>query len=130
MIHTYTLTEITGQGASERRTITFFTFDWKPRTLLVVGVSLVPALVVAVALWPLVGPFGLFVATGVVAVALWLFRTRARNNRDLTRYQDLRDRVASRKDIGKFYFAGREVDPLVAQQYTLAPGAISNLKTR
>lgn len=119
MLHTYTLTGITGRAASDRRTITFATIDWKPRTLLVMAAAAVPALVVTLMAWSLVGPFGIIAGAGVVLGALWLFRTRSRTNSDLTRYHDMRDRVVSRKDIGKFFLAGREVDPTMAQSHVL-----------
>lgn len=119
MMHTYTLTGITGRKAAERRTITIASFDWRPRTLLVTALSLPPALIVVIALWPLTGPFALFCGGAIVGAAIWLFLGRTKDSRDLNRFQDLKDRAAARTNKGAFYVGAKRVDPLMSEDHLL-----------
>jgi len=119
MSHTYNLTDITGRKAADRRTITFATIDWQRRTLMVLAWSLLPGAVVVAVLWPLMQEVALLFAAATVGVLMWLFLSKTRDAREVSKYRDMRDRLDSKKDVGRFYLAGREVDPMVNEPTVL-----------
>lgn len=119
----FCLTPLTRGAASQRRVV-IQGFDLPARTLLIAGLASLPAIVVAVIAWSLVGVLGLLAVPIVEALAFWLIETRTRSGLRLRTYRALADKRLAKREVGKFFLVGRELDPLGEEWVTVRSGSV------
>lgn len=103
----YTLTPLTRRAASQRRAV-LSGFDVPWRLVKVLGIGAVPALLVALVLWPLLGAWSLTAFVGVETGVWWLVESRDTTGLKVKHWRGLLDRRQAR--IGALLVCG---EPLV-----------------
>lgn len=104
----FDLTPFTSRQAKQQaRTIVIQRVEVNYRLALILLVALVPAVVVAGALWPLLHELGLFMVPITLTAGWWFFYRRDRNGLKLRTYQSMKDRISARS--GDLYVAGKPV---------------------
>jgi hypothetical protein len=122
-VRIFCLTPLTRGAASQRRVVVHG-FDLPARGLLIAGLAFVPAVVVAVIAWMMVGELGFLAVPLVEVLAFWLIETRTRSGLRLRTYQALTDKQKAKREVGKFFVAGRELDPLGGAWFTVRSGSV------
>ena len=119
----FCLTPLTRGAASQRRVV-IQGFDLPARALLIAGLAFLPAIVVTLIAWALVGMLGLLAIPLVEGLAFWLIETRTRSGLRLRTYRALADKRNAKREVGKFFLAGRELDPLGEEWVTVRSGSV------
>lgn len=104
----YSLTEYTGQKASDERTIYSQGFEIKTQLLKVVIAALVPALFISMLASIFIGNLAILIIPVVVITVVILFEGRARKGPRIRLYRQLIDQHNSKES--SFYIGGRRVD--------------------
>ncbi len=119
----FCLTPLTS-GASRQRRVVLHGFDLPARSLVIAGLAFVPAVLVTAIAWSLVGETALFAVPAVEGLAFWLIETRTRSGLRLKTYQALNDKRKAKREVGKFFVAGREFDPAGEEWYVVRSGSV------
>jgi hypothetical protein len=122
-VRTFCLTPLTRGAASQRRVV-IQGFDLPARTLLIAGLAFLPAVVVTLIAWVIVGEVGLLAIPLVEGLAFWLIEARTRSGLKLRTYQALADKRKAKREVGKFFVAGRELDPLGEEWVAVRSGSV------
>jgi len=117
----YSLTELTRNASADRRVV-IQGFDLPMRGLMIVGIAAIPALIVTIIGWVLVGEYAVLLFVGVEMAAYWLIETRSRRGLQLKRYQTILDRY--RSIDGRFTCCGVEIDPLHGTWATIRSSSV------
>lgn len=123
-MNVYNLTDLTGQRANDKRTVTLLTAELTPKVLVVSVVALIPSLVLAVAFWGLLGSYAILIPVVVVVAADWLFTARTNDARRLPQYKALLDQRQAKAMVGKFVVGTRVVDPMMSDSLHLVSASI------
>jgi hypothetical protein len=122
-VRIFCLTPLT-RGAAGQRRVVIQGFDLPARALVIAGLALVPAIVVTLVAWALVGEVALLAVPLVEGVAFWLIETRTRSGLRLRTYQAMADKRKAQREVGRFFVAGREFDPLGEEWVRVRSGSV------
>lgn len=105
----HTLTALTGRDAGANRTVIIQGFEARRRTVVVAAIGALPALLVTVVLWGVIGSYAALALPAVEALTFWLLEVRSRTGLQRRTYEALLDR--KRSDAGQFTLCGLVIDP-------------------
>lgn len=105
----HTLTALTGRDAGANRTVIIQGFEARRRTVVVAAIGALPALLVTVVLWGVIGSYAALALPAVEALTFWLLEVRSRTGMQRRTYEALLDR--KRSDAGQFTLCGLVIDP-------------------
>lgn len=108
----YDLTPMT-RHADSKRQIVVKGFDLPKRGLAIFTLALIPAIIVAAILWPLLGANALIALVVVELAAFWLFEGRSRSGMRLRNYQSILD--SRRTKDGQFFVCGQPIEPRASE---------------
>jgi len=117
----YVLTDIT-RKANQNRRVVIQGFDVRWRTVVILGATAVPAIVLGIIGWSLAQQFGLILPPLFIGGAFYLIEHRTRTGLQLPMYRTILDR--RRSSIGKFFMCGREIDPAAMPAVTLMASTV------
>lgn len=122
MNNLHTLTSLTGRNAGENRTIIVKGFEARRRTVIVVLIGLIPALLVTLVLWTVFDQKALVAFPVVEMAVFWLIERRARDGLQRRNFETLVDK--KRSDAGRFYMCGRVIDPDMNELGTMVASSV------
>lgn len=103
----YVLTDLTGRKAQADRTVTAWGMDFYRRHLLIVGLSVVPAMMLTLVLMPWLGPSSAFVGLASIIVIFVLVEWRSRNGLKQRLYRTVYDSMTAVEN--EFILCGRRI---------------------
>jgi hypothetical protein len=109
-VRLYTLTPLTKRAARSRRAV-ISGFDLPWRTVKVLGLGAVPALIVALVAWRVMGTWAIFAFLGVEAAVVWAVEGRDTTGLQVKHWRGLLDRRQAR--LGVLLVCG---EPLVGRR--------------
>lgn len=113
----YSLTDMTGRGASESRMVVIGTFEFNWRVWVVLAVGFVPAMFLTLFTYLIFGVWAVLAFPLAEGGALLLFVYRPETGMRLRLWQSIRDRkqatgrFGTQPKVGDFALCGRVVDP-------------------
>ncbi len=122
MNNLHTLTALTGRNAGANRTIIVQGFEARRRTVGVVVLGAIPAVVVTLALWTLIGQYAILALPAVEGAVWWLVEVRSRSGLQRRTYETLMDK--KRSDAGQFTMCGRVINPDLHELGTVVASSV------
>ena len=127
MNNLHTLTDLTGRNAGVNRTVIVQGFEARRRTVAVVLLGAVPAVVVTLVLWTLIGQYAILALPTVVLAVYWLVEVRSRSGLQRRTYETLLDK--KRSDAGQFTMCGRVINPDLHELGTVVASSVPAIRT-